>query len=163
MFQSLPEIFHESALLDRFHGFIRGRDIPRMNESLKVNGWALNTEYFSEIMHLMRAQSECVLYHQVVDELVAYPKSADTRDTAAVLRLCTAYLKLLLPHVTSVAAMTAQDIDDFRRYCLRPAVAMRTAIRRQLQILDPKEYGGKSVAAYALKTDFGGRTTADGE
>lgn len=163
MFQSLPEIFHESALLDRFHGFIRGRDIPRMNESLKVNGWALNTEYFSEIMHLMRAQSECVLYHQVVDELVAYPKAADTRDTAAVLRLCTAYLKLLLPHVTSVAAMTAEDLDDFRRYCLRPAVAMRTAIRRQLQILDPKEYGGKSVAAYALKTDFGGRTTADGE
>ena len=54
----------------------------------------------------------CVLYHQVVDELVAYPNAADTRDTADVLRLCTAYLKLLLPHVTSVAAMTAEDLDE---------------------------------------------------
>lgn len=158
-----PYALGDAALLDRFHGFIRGRDIPRMNEGLKVNGWALNTEYFSEILHLMRAQSECVLYHQVVDGLVAYPKAADARDTAAVLRLCTAYLKLLMPHVTSVAAMTPEDLDDFRRYCLRPAVAMRTAIRRQLQILDPREYGGKSVAAYTLRTDPAEGAAADGE
>ena len=54
MFSNLPEIFHESALIDRFHGFIKGWDIPRMKENLKVNGWALNVEYFSEIIHLMR-------------------------------------------------------------------------------------------------------------
>lgn len=151
MFQSLPEIFHESALLDRFHGFIRGRDIPRMNESLKMNGWALNTEYFSEIMHLMRNQSECVMYHQIVDELVEYPKNADTRDTEAILRVCTAYLKLLFPHVTHP---TMIDIGDFKKYCLRPAVNMRTIIRRQLQIMDPKEYGGKEVAAYTVKQKY---------
>ena len=162
MFQSLPEIFHESALLDRFHGFIRGRDIPRMNESLKMDGWALNTEYFSEIMHLMRAQSECVMYHQIVDELVEHPASADTRDTEAILRVCTAYLKLLMPHVTSVEAMTAKDVDDFKKYCLRPAVAMRTVIRNQLQIMDPKEFGGKNVAAYTLKAKYERGVAADG-
>jgi ATP-dependent Lon protease len=37
MFRTLPEAFRESALLDRFHGFIQGRDIPRMNEKLKIN------------------------------------------------------------------------------------------------------------------------------
>ena len=162
MFQSLPEIFHESALLDRFHGFIRGRDIPRMNESLKMDGWALNTEYFSEIMHLMRAQSECVMYHQIVDELVEHPASADTRDTEAILRVCTAYLKLLMPHVTSVEAMTAKDFDDFKKYCLRPAVAMRTVIRNQLQIMDPKEFGGKNVAAYTVKAKYEKGVAADG-
>ena len=151
MFQSLPEIFHESALLDRFHGFIRGRDIPRMNESLKMDGWALNTEYFSEIMHLLRAQSECVMYHQVVDELVAYPRNADTRDTAAILRLCTAYLKLFFPHVTSPEMI---DPMEFKKYCLRPAVEMRTVIRKQLQIMDPKEYGNKNIAVYAMNPKY---------
>ena len=33
----LPDIFHESALLDRFHGFIKGWNIPKMKESLKLS------------------------------------------------------------------------------------------------------------------------------
>jgi hypothetical protein len=28
---------------------------------------------------------------------------------------------------------------------------MRTIIRKQLQILDPKEFGGKNVAAFTMK------------
>ncbi|MDR3569762.1 MAG: BREX system Lon protease-like protein BrxL [Syntrophobacteraceae bacterium] len=148
MFQRLPKVFHESALLDRFHGFIRGRDIPRMSENLKINGWALNTEYFSEIMHLLRQSAETLIYRHVVERLVDYPAGADTRDTEAVLRLCTAYLKLLFPHVTEPDSI---DRGEFKRYCLRPAVQMRTVIRQQLQNIDPLEYGGKNVAAYTLR------------
>jgi len=148
MFRRLPEVFHESALLDRFHGFIRGRDIPRMSENLKISGWALNTEYFSEIMHLLRQPAETMLYRHVVEKLVEYPSGADTRDTEAILRLCTAYLKLLFPHVTSPEGV---DKGEFMRYCLRPAVRMRTVIRQQLQMIDPLEYGGKNVAAYTLR------------
>ena len=151
MFRTLPEVFHESALLDRFHGFIKGRNIPRMNESLKINAWALNTEYFSEIMHLMRAQSECLMYRGVVEELVEYSASADTRDTEAVLRICTAYLKLLFPHVTSA---DKADVEEFSFYCLRPAIEMRTVIRQQLQIIDPKEYGKKNMAVYSIKAKY---------
>uniref|UniRef100_C6E127 ATP-dependent Lon-type protease-like protein n=1 Tax=Geobacter sp. (strain M21) TaxID=443144 RepID=C6E127_GEOSM len=148
MFQRLPQVFHESALLDRFHGFIRGRDIPRMSENLKINGWALNTEYFSEIMHLLRQPAETMIYRHVVERLVDYPSGADTRDTEAVLRLCTAYLKLLFPHVTAPGRI---DKGEFKRYCLRPAVQMRTVIRQQLQSIDPLEFGGKNVAAYTLR------------
>ena len=146
MFLGLPSIFHESALLDRFHGFIRGIDIPRMTPALRADGWALNTEYFCEIMHLLRA--ETLAYRAVVEDLVEYPKTADTRDTEAVLRIATAYLKLLFPHAC-VAGVVAPEA--FRRYCLEPAVAMRTTIRRQLQILDPKEFGGKEMAPYAVR------------
>lgn len=151
MFRSLPEIFHESAILDRFHGFIRGRSIPRMTEELKINNWALNTEYFAEIMHLMRNQSECLLYRSVVEDLVDYPSRADTRDTEAILRLCTAYLKLLFPHVTRPEKI---DASEFKRYCLRPAIQMRTIIRNQLQMIDPLEFGGKNVAAYTVKERY---------
>lgn len=148
MFQRLPQVFHESALLDRFHGFIRGRDIPRMSENLKINGWALNTEYFSEIMHLLRQPAETLIYRDVVEKLVEYPSGADTRDTEAILRLCTAYVKLLFPHVTDPGGI---DKGEFKRYCLRPAVQMRTVIRQQLQKIDPFEYGGKNIAAYTLR------------
>lgn len=150
MFKRLPEVFHESALLDRFHGFIRGRSIPRMTENLKVNGWALNTEYFSEIMHLLRQPSETLIYRHTVERLVSYPSEADTRDTEAILRLCTAYLKLLFPNVTEPSKI---DKGEFKRFCLRPAVQMRTVIRQQLQAIDPLEYGKKNLAAYTLREE----------
>lgn len=151
MFRTLPAVFHESALLDRFHGFIKGRNIPRMSENLKINGWALNTEYFSEIMHLMRSQAECLLYRSVVERLVQYPAGADTRDTQAVLRLCTAYLKLFFPNATGPEKVVP---EEFVRYCLRPAVEMRKVIRTQLQIIDPAEYGAKNMAVYELRPEF---------
>lgn len=148
MFRTLPDVFRESALLDRFHGFIEGKHIPRMNETLKINNWALNTEYFTEIMHLMRSQSECMRYRAVVESIVEYPSSVDTRDKEAVLRICTAYLKLFFPHWTE-----SKDVNkgEFQQYCLRHAVNMRSIIRKQLQLLDPKEFGGKNLAAFSIR------------
>ena len=51
---------------------------------------------------------------------VDVPDKADTRDTEAVKRIATAYLKLLFPNVRS-----AQDINPkrFQQYCLRPAAS----------------------------------------
>ena len=33
MLGELPTLFQETALLDRIHGFVKGWDIPRMNDS----------------------------------------------------------------------------------------------------------------------------------
>ena len=66
-----------------------------MKESLKANGWALNTEYFGEIIHMLRGE---LVYRAVVDQLLQLPKNSATRDTEAIKRICTGYLKLLFPH-----------------------------------------------------------------
>jgi ATP-dependent Lon protease len=138
MFEELPAVFHESALIERFHGFIKGWHIPRMNDDLKIAGWALNSEYFCAIMHELRSDTT---YRAVVDKLVIVPEAADTRDTEAVKRITTAYLKLLFPNVRKTEDITARD---FSRYCLRRASAMRTTIKVQLGILDP-EYRHKDI------------------
>ena len=148
MFCNLPEVFHDSALLDRFHGFIHGRDIPRMTENLRINGWALNTEYFTEIMHMLRSPAESMAYRNVVERLVSYSDNADFRSKEAILRLCTAYLKLFFPHAVSPELV---DKAEFHQYCLRPAIHMRSVIWRQLQIIDPKEFAHKKLGEYAVK------------
>jgi ATP-dependent Lon protease len=133
MFSELPSLFQESALVDRIHGFIKGWDIPKMSDDLKVSGWALNTEYFCTVMHMLRDDAS---YRAIVDELVDVSDNAYVRHTEAVKRIATAYLKLLFPNVRSSADV---DIRQFNRYCLRPAVEMRKIIWRQLSILD-QEY-----------------------
>lgn len=147
MFSELPSVFHESALLDRFHGFIKGWDIPRMHDDLKIAGWALNSEYFCSIMHLLRDDAS---YRAIVDALVEVPEKADTRDTEAVKRIATGYLKLLFPSVR-----TPQDISarDFNRYCLKPATNMRYIIKTQLGIMDI-EFKGKNVPTFSIKDDY---------
>lgn len=139
MFNELPKVFHESALIDRFHGFIKGWELPRMNDDLKICGWALNSEYFSTIMHELREDPS---YRAIVDELVIVPERSDTRDTEAIKRICTAYLKLLFPNVKQV---TDVNLVEFNQYCLMPALEMRSIIKKQLGILDPDEFFGKSI------------------
>lgn len=145
MFTELPSEFHESALLERFHGFIKGWNIPRMNDDLKVNGWALNSEYFCSIMHELRNDSS---YRAIVDRLIEVPDGADTRDTEAVRRIATAYLKLLFPYVRQ-----PEDIRtaDFNRYCLRRACKMRSIILTQMGIMDI-EYAGRDIPQFKVRT-----------
>lgn len=123
MFEELLPVFHESALIERFHGFIKGWNIPRMNDDLKIAGWALNSEYFCSIMHELR---DDMSYHATVYELIETPETPDTRDTEAVKRIATAYLKLLFPHVRNANDITARE---FKRYCLDRAHKMRDVIR----------------------------------
>lgn len=144
MFQELPKPFHQSQFLDRIHGFIKGWDLPRMNDDLKVCGWALNSEYFSSIMHELRDDPS---YRAIVDDRIDMPPKADTRDTEAIKRICTAYLKLLFPHVRQASDISARD---FNRYCLRPAMEMRSIIRIQMGIADEKE-AGKTVPNFTVR------------
>ena len=133
MLGELPELFQESALIDRIHGFIRGWDVPKMRDNLKVSGWALNSEYFCTIMHMLRDDGS---YRAIVDEIVEIEGNAYIRHVEAVKRIATAYLKLLFPHVRS-----AKDVDrkDFWKFCMKPAIQMRRDIWNQLRNLD-KEY-----------------------
>ena len=145
MFEELPKVFHESALIDRFHGFIKGWDIPRMHDDLKISGWALNSEYFCTILHMLREDAS---YRAIVDQLIEVPEKADTRDTEAIKRIATAYLKLLFPNVRS-----AKDISsrEFNRYCLKPATKMRYIIKRQLGLMDI-EFRGKDLPVFGIRS-----------
>ena len=147
MFTELPELFNESALIDRFHGFVKGWEMPRLSESMVANGWALNTEYFSEVMHILRNE---IQYRDIVEELLEIPVNADKRDTEAIKRICTAWLKLLFPHVKRASDI---DINEFRLYCLKPALNMRSIIKTQLGIIDT-EFFGKLIPAITIKDKY---------
>lgn len=131
-FDTLPNNFKESALLDRFHSFIEGWKLPRVNDSMIFKGWTINVEYFSEIMHTMRIQNS---YGLLFDELVEFEAKSDVRDSKAIKRIATAYMKLLFPQWQKV-----EDVDKeaFDLYCLQPAVYRRGIIKEQCHYIDPE-------------------------
>lgn len=149
-FDSLPNVFRETALLDRFHGMIEGWLLPRVNVDMALQDWTLNVEFFSEVLHQLRTVP---VYSHIVDELVAVPSGADTRHTKAVKRLATAYLKLLFPHVVSSEQI---DRDDFNLYCLRPAIRRRDLIRQQCSHIDAELSFSKPMPNYTVKGLYDG-------
>lgn len=134
MVDAINPIFRKAETLDRIHGFIPGWKIPKFHQNLVAKGWALNTEYFAEVLHSLRDELH---YSTLVDSCIVVPPKAYKRDLDAITRLCTGFVKLLFPH-----AKTKDDIpqDEFVKYCLEPAKEMRQVIRNQLHVIAPKEY-----------------------
>jgi len=147
---SLPEMFRESATMDRFHGFIEGWKLPRLTKDHIVEGWVLNCEYFSSVLHLLRFSSE---YDDVFSELVEIPHGCDLRDKNAVQRLTTAYHKLLFPHIQSLSDVEPEQVETFKllydRYCLQPAMLRRQIIRTQCHSID-KEFK-PDVSSFSIR------------
>lgn len=144
-FDALPEVFKESALLDRIHGMIEGWLLPRVSVDMALQDWTLNVEFFSEVLHQMRTES---VYSHIVDDLVEVPQGADMRHTKAVKRIATAYLKLLFPHITSVQQV---DLDEFNMLCLQPAIRRRDIVRQQCSNIDAETSFSKPIPEYRVK------------
>ena len=148
----LPEMFRESATMDRFHGFIEGWKLPRLTKDHLIEGWVLNCEYFSSVLHLLRFASE---YDNIFSELVHVPHGCDLRDKTAVQRMATAYHKLLFPHVRSLDNIAPEEMGTFKQlydlYCLQPAMRRRQIIRDQCHRID-REFKPE-VSAFAV-VDF---------
>ena len=85
-----------------------------MTTGMIAKGWAINTEYFAEVMHALR---DDLTYSAVVDAMIDFPSNADKRHMTAIKRLCTAFLKLLFPHVQTPNDIGRQEFID---YCLIP-------------------------------------------
>lgn len=139
------QFFNESALLDRFHGFIEGWKINRMTENKKIHSLGLNTEYFSEILHVLRNDMR---YQAVIQSLIEIPSDADTRDTQAIIKLMSSFMKLYFPHWTSKEEV---DLELFNKYCLEPAKHMRHLIKTQLGYMD-EEFRNKKIPDIKIKS-----------
>ncbi len=129
-FSELPRWLngHEAtALLDRFHALVPGWELPRIQSTSLCQSFALRADYFGEVLYALRSSQQHMAF--VKDHMESY---GDLRDTRAVQRLACGYLKLLFPNLETV---TMEEFDEF---CLQPAIALRSNIRRQMAILDPE-------------------------
>lgn len=143
--EELPDAFKESALLDRFHGFIEGWLLPRVTNDMALCDWTLNVEFFSEVLHQLRTATE---YATIVNQSVAIPQGADMRHLKAVQRTTVAYLKLLFPHILKKEDM---DMEEFYTYCLKPAIHRRDIIRQQCANIDCESSFAKPMPEFTLK------------
>jgi len=133
-FRGPPKFLREAGLIDRFHGFVPGWELPRIEKRQLHRGYSLKADYFSEILHELRKRMEYMNYIREHTQ-----SDGDIRDIRSIERIAAGFLKLLFPDLSLVTK------EMFAKYCLEPAKQLRSIIRYQLHILDP-EYEGQLKA-----------------
>ena len=143
LFGELPTLLQESALLDRIHGILPGWYLPRLSVDTLSRGIGLKADYLGEMFHALRFRIE---YDKFVEERNHWIITKDLRDVRAIMKLASGFLKLLFPDLSLVTA------DEYVRYCLEPAVALRQRLRDQLSYIDPE------FASYEITINPGSAT-----
>jgi len=129
IFKEIPNFLQETAFIDRLHGIIPGWLMPRITKDTPSTYLGFKGDFFSEVLHSLRSD---VHYTDYVNYNLRLINCNDLRDRKAIVRLATAYLKILFPDLNL-------SEEEFNKYCAKPAVELRQRVRDELHKMD-KEY-----------------------
>ncbi len=132
--RNLPEMFHDDALIDRFHGIIPGWKIPRFTTESAAKGYGIKADVFGQFLHQLRLVSHAGFPYGDVPRL-----KGDSRDVKAVTKLASALSKLLLLN---------PDAPEYGKYVMQPAIELRLRVRQQLAELNPNEFRAEVDVSY---------------
>lgn len=137
LMSNLPQLFAETAFLDRFAGIIPGWEIPKFSREMIASQVGLKMDFFGEALLSLRQDNRFSSYaHQHIH----FHKNTDVREQNAIIKSASGFLKILYPHLELTLA-------DFQRDCLEPARKLRQGIRQSLYYLDD-EFKSKGKEIY---------------
>jgi ATP-dependent Lon protease len=126
---SLPYFMHDSALLDRVHGFIEGWNLPKIKQSNEhlAKGYGIIADYLAEILHKLRSQD----FTHIINTNVKFD-NITIRDEKAIIKLSAGLLKILYPN--------KEYNNDDLILCIENAIKLRTNINKLLHRIAPNEF-----------------------
>jgi ATP-dependent Lon protease len=128
LFKEIPNFLQETAFIDRIHGLVAGWEMARVTKDTPSRSLGFKGDFFSEVLHALRSDAH---YAEYVAQEMHLVNCNDLRDRKAITRLATGYLKLLFPDMRPTP-------EQFRDYCIAPAVELRQRVRDELHKLDPE-------------------------
>ena len=108
--------------------------MERVTKDTPSKSLGFKGDFFSEVLHMMRRMPQ---YDEYVSENMMLLNCDDLRDRKAIARVAAGFLKLLFPD------LQVTD-EEFRGFCVRPAVALRQRVRDELHKMDP-EYAAVEI------------------
>ena len=126
----LPEPMRDSALIDRIHGLIPGRQLPKISQSKYhlSKGYGIALVYFVEALHLLRKES----FSLSISKHLEFSENFKIRDEKSMKKITSGLVKILLPDESF-------NKNELKRI-VELAVKYRQIIRDWLHKVDPGEF-----------------------
>lgn len=134
LFEPLPDVMQDAALIDRLHYYLPGWEIPKMDPAMLTSGYGFIVDYLAEVFRYMRRQN----FAELVDRAFILGSHLNKRDDTAVRRCVSGLLKLLHPD----QGHTKQDLATY----LEVALEGRRRVKEQLKKMLPFEFSKTSFS-----------------
>lgn len=128
LFQPLPELMQDLALIDRFHFYLPGWDLKKLKEEDITNHYGLQSNYLALALDELRKSN----FTAAIDNQFSLDPQMDIRDKVAIKKTVAGYLKLLHPS----GKFDQQDIKSY----LDLAIEGRKRIKNELAKIGSFEY-----------------------
>ena len=128
LFQPLPDAMQDMALIDRFHFYLPGWEVPKLATEHFTGGYGFVVDYLAEALRELRRHN----FSDVIDSVFSLGSHLNARDAKAVRKTVAGLVKLLHPD-------RGYQEDELREY-LELALEGRRRIKEQLKKLGAFEY-----------------------
>lgn len=129
LFDPFPrEMGTDTAFLDRMHCYIPGWEIPKFRPEHFTDDYGFITDYLAEFIRELRKEP----YGDVLDKYFRLGKNLNQRDTIAVRKMVSGFIKLLYPD----GEYTKEQIEEIVKISLE----MRRRVKEQLKKLGGMEF-----------------------
>ncbi|MCL4369646.1 MAG: protease Lon-related BREX system protein BrxL [Chloroflexi bacterium] len=128
LFQPLPDAMQDMALIDRFHFYLPGWEVPKMITEHFTLGYGFVVDYLAEALRELRKRN----YTELLDQHFSLGSHLNARDVKAVRKTVAGFVKLLHPDKT----VTEEELAEY----LELALEGRRRVKEQLKKMGAFEY-----------------------
>ena len=128
LFQPLPDKMADPALIDRFHYYLPGWELPKMAKKLFTNNYGFVVDYLAEAFR----ESRKLNYTEKADDYFHFGDHLNARDVKAVRKTVSGLIKLIHPD----GEVTKDEIYEY----LQLAMEGRRRVKEQLKKMLSFEY-----------------------
>lgn len=128
LFQPLPDAMQDMALIDRFHFYLPGWEVPKMAIEHFTSSYGFVVDYLAEALRELRKRN----YAEILDQHFSLGSHLNARDVKAVRKTVAGFLKLLHPD----KRVTEEELAEY----LKIALEGRRRVKEQLKKMGAFEY-----------------------
>ncbi len=128
LFEPLPEAMQDMALIDRFHYYLPGWEMPKMQNTFFTDHYGFVVDYLAEAIRAMRKQN----FTEFLDRDFSLGTHINTRDAKAIRKTVSGLVKLLHPD----GNVTKVELAGYVEHALEG----RRRVKEQLKKMGAFEY-----------------------
>ncbi len=124
LFESLPEVYQDSAFLDRMHAYIPGWEVQKLRTEMFSDQYGFIVDYLAEVLRFQRKEDFSILarsHFELNSEMT-------TRDRTAVHKTLSGLLKIIHPD----GNFSREEVQELLEFSME----LRKRIQNQLSKID---------------------------
>ena len=123
LFMTLADELQTPAIIDRFHYYLPGWEMEKMNTENFSSDYGFISDYFSKILHDFRKRG----YADIMDQYFILDSSLSGRDTKAIKKTMSGLLKLLHPDLN----VTKEEIQEYLEFAMEGRMRVKEQLKRR--------------------------------